>query len=628
MRIDPLRFRRRLAAGTVAVLTALSLLAAPGAQAAGRLVPPDWTSAAPRDGGARVGWSGPYGTPYDMTGMRTVVTASPGGATCTAVGGWNGDCDVLGLTNGVVYTFTVVRSNADGDSVPSAPTTSVVPGADSSAPWIEAATLSTARLPASGGDVVATIHVQDAGSGVRSAPTVWLRSGDSSTPTLTTTLVSGDARDGVYQATIPVPSGPPWGWGLIVDAVRDVAGNVSYSVAGDGLLVARSLPPTAITSAVRPGRVIRVGWTPPPADTGLPVLRYTVHGPDGWSVATVPGDATFADIEVGEEPAGVMRRFTVTAVNASGASDRSQESAPISVPAAEPSAPGRPWLRALPTSATVSWGPAAPHLAAISEYVVTAAPGGVVCRTTAQSCEISGLPPHVLTRLSVTATNAIGTGPSTDLGAVSFIEAPTVPGGLQVVSSGYTIRASWTSSEWGGDRGYYAVDTVPWTNGCTAAASGTFCDLRQMVPGVTYAIRVRAMNAAGSSAQSEPRTAVAFEPPAVLTPPAASKPPAPVVAPPRPVVKAPSVPARPRVAVRARVAKVAWAAPRTHGAPITRYLVQVQHGSKRVEHPVSAKARSFAVRKLRAGWRYRVRVVAVTKAGRSTSAFGPWFTAK
>jgi chitodextrinase len=85
---------------------------------------PAGVTAVAGDGSARVTWAAPGsdgGSP--ITGYT--VTASPGGATCTApdVTG----CLVSGLGNGTAYTFTVVAHNGAGASPASAPSTPVTP---------------------------------------------------------------------------------------------------------------------------------------------------------------------------------------------------------------------------------------------------------------------------------------------------------------------------------------------------------------------------------------------------------------------------------------------------------------------------------------------------------------------
>ena len=84
-------------------------------------------TATPRDRAVRVSWRYP-GSP-DPTGLMLrnttfVVTADPGGATCTAQARTN--CIVRGLTNGTAYTFTV-RTNLRGYSITAGPTAPVTP---------------------------------------------------------------------------------------------------------------------------------------------------------------------------------------------------------------------------------------------------------------------------------------------------------------------------------------------------------------------------------------------------------------------------------------------------------------------------------------------------------------------
>ncbi|HXY90853.1 MAG TPA: fibronectin type III domain-containing protein [Acidimicrobiia bacterium] len=78
-------------------------------------------------GQVTVSWSAPVnsgGSP--VTGYT--VTASPGGQQCVWVSGPL-QCTVSGLTNGSSYTFTVVATNNNGNSLPSAPSAPVTPGA-------------------------------------------------------------------------------------------------------------------------------------------------------------------------------------------------------------------------------------------------------------------------------------------------------------------------------------------------------------------------------------------------------------------------------------------------------------------------------------------------------------------
>lgn len=84
----------------------------------------DEFSALALDSKARVTWDAPSGggTPVSYT-----ATSSPGGKTCV-VDAPAVTCEVLGLTNGTDYTFTVTATNPGGTSTPSAASNSVTPG--------------------------------------------------------------------------------------------------------------------------------------------------------------------------------------------------------------------------------------------------------------------------------------------------------------------------------------------------------------------------------------------------------------------------------------------------------------------------------------------------------------------
>jgi hypothetical protein len=91
-----------------------SLPAAPGT--------PSSVTATPGNQSATIRWTAPNagGTP-----VRYTVTANTG-QTCESVYPQT-SCTILGLTNGVSYTFTVVAANAGGVSAGSAATTPVTP---------------------------------------------------------------------------------------------------------------------------------------------------------------------------------------------------------------------------------------------------------------------------------------------------------------------------------------------------------------------------------------------------------------------------------------------------------------------------------------------------------------------
>lgn len=92
--------------------------------------PPTAVTATAGNGQARVHFTPPVDIGGDtLTGYT--VTASPGGATATAL---SGPITVTGLTNGTAYTFTVVARTTVGASIASAASSAVTPSSGASLP--------------------------------------------------------------------------------------------------------------------------------------------------------------------------------------------------------------------------------------------------------------------------------------------------------------------------------------------------------------------------------------------------------------------------------------------------------------------------------------------------------------
>ena len=159
---------------------------------------------------ATVTWSAPAsdgGSPI----TSYTVTSSPGGLTSTTADGTTLTATVTGLTNSTSYTFTVVATNAVGDSVPSAASNAVTPAAVPGSPTNANATAGdteatvTWSAPASdGGSPITSYTVTSSPGGLTST------TADGTTLTATVTgLTNNTSYTFTVKATNTIGTGPP-----------------------------------------------------------------------------------------------------------------------------------------------------------------------------------------------------------------------------------------------------------------------------------------------------------------------------------------------------------------------------------------------------------------------------------
>jgi hypothetical protein len=152
---------------------------------------------------------------------------------------------------------------------------------------------------------------------------------------------------------------------------------------------------------------------------------------------------------------GTPYTFTTTASSMVGTSGPSSPSAPVS-PLPVPDAPES--VLAVPTGSDVAVGWIAPadNGSAVTGYVATASPGGQSCTPappTDTTCTILGLPDGQY-EISLSATNAIGTGPTATVKVTvdtlaPAVSAPTIAlrSGLSMTATSVPVTIGWTAAD-------------------------------------------------------------------------------------------------------------------------------------------------------------------------------------
>jgi hypothetical protein len=211
------------------------------------------------------------------------------------------------------------------------------------------------------------------------------------------------------------------------------------------LSAAPSVPaaPTGVT-ATATGTSATVTWTAPAPGTS-PITSYTVTpyiGTVAQPATTIAGAPPATSATITGLTNGATYTFTVSATNAVGTGPASTPSNAVtpSVPTA-PAAPTEVTATPGNASATVSWSAPAADGSPITSYTVTPYIGTVAQPATtiagappATSATITGLTNGSTYTFTVTATNAVGTGPASVASGAVTPTATTSPAFVQQAS--------------------------------------------------------------------------------------------------------------------------------------------------------------------------------------------------
>ncbi len=256
------------------------------------------------DEAAIVSWDAPYDNNELVSGYR--VTASPGGETCTTTGATS--CVIVDLDDGDPVTFTVVATNALGDSVPSEPSEEVTPnGSALGAPDAPAAP----TIDGTADGVVRVIWTEPTTNG---API------ESYTVTGTSVVaLPGDYTCDVDVTSVPAPS-------LTCDVTGldplDADGYEFTVVANSAAGSSNPSSPSAVTTATGADPLPTLTPPPAPAVTGPPPIidlrladaalatvdipgyiatpqgRFRIDNPNGHPGVVIGGGILAADYDV------------------------------------------------------------------------------------------------------------------------------------------------------------------------------------------------------------------------------------------------------------------------------------------------------------------------------------------
>ncbi len=353
------------------------------------------------------------------------------------------------------------------------------------------------------------------------------------------TLVSGIPHDGAVQVTWAAPQSDgnapitqydvsttvgnktcTWTAGPLSCTVTGLTNGTSYgftvkaknaigtgpaATTGPVVPATTPTPPAAATAYASDGSAL-VTWPASAANGGSALLGYVViASPGGQTCAAAVG----LSCTVNGLANGVATSFTVRAVNKVGVGAPSPASAPVT-PLGRPTAPRSVTGQAGNGEVVVSWlAPANLGGAPISDYTVTASPGGATCSTAgALTCTVTGLTNAVPYSFTVVATNPAGKSPTSEASAPVIPGTPSAPTNVVAEAGKLRAKITWAAPSSAGSSPItgYTVVSSPFGQNCSTTQ--LTCTIDGLAEGSAYSFRVYPQNTQGVGPASVPSNEV------------------------------------------------------------------------------------------------------------------------
>jgi hypothetical protein len=429
------------------------------------------------------------------------VTPSPSGTPVSGPGipqeGGSFRFEVTGLTNGTSYTFTAAATNAEGTGPASAPSDPVTPAAVPDAPVLQSV------LPQNGA-VKVTFSVPDANG---SPITSYTATPSSGTP------VSGlgTADGGFRYLIVPVTNGFVYTFTV---TASNAVGTSGPSAESAPVWPGPPAAPVNVVATVIDPDSVSVSFSPDNKPQQNSTFQYEVTV-SGGGVDPVAGASS--PIVVNGLTTGAQYTFTVRAKNVFGFSVPSSASNQVTMPTV-PGAPTNVVATAGNGVIDVNFDPPASDGGSpITTYTVTANPSGTTASTNSTNIQV-WVPNGTEYTVTVTATNAVGTGPASEpSNAVTPAGHASQPQNVTAVAGNgeATVSFSGPASNGGSPVHEYTATSSP--GGITKTGSSSPLVVTGLTNGVTYTFTVTATNGAGTGLPSDPSNQVTPGPPAPPT---------------------------------------------------------------------------------------------------------------